>query len=233
VDAARRQRLIDDHVSMVRALAVKVGKGVRDHVDGEDLVAYGMQGLLEAALRFDDKHGVAFITFAYHRVKGAIYDGLRAMGHLPRSEYAKIRLQERANEYLGNLQDRETGAAAAGAAPAAASTEDDLRALYQAAKGVVTSFVTSLDSLVAEGHEYAEQGLDPEEKATLRQQLGRVQGAIAALPEKERHFIEMHYFKGKSLLEAGAALGLSKSWSSRLHARAIELLREKLEESAI
>ena len=51
--------------------------------------ALGCKGLLEAAQRYDDRHGVAFTTFAYYRVRGAMFDGLRSMGWLPRSEYAR------------------------------------------------------------------------------------------------------------------------------------------------
>jgi RNA polymerase sigma factor for flagellar operon FliA len=40
--------------------------------------------------------------------------------------------------------------------------------------------------------------------------------------------MEMYYFEEKTLEEAGGALGLSKSWACRLHARAVDLLREAM-----
>jgi RNA polymerase sigma factor for flagellar operon FliA len=58
----------------------------------------------------------------------------------------------------------------------------------------------------------------------------RVRQAVAALPEKERRLMELYYFADKNLEEAGAALGLSKSWACRLHARAVDLLRDAMDE---
>ncbi len=59
----------------------------------------------------------------------------------------------------------------------------------------------------------------------------RVREAVAALPEKERQLMELYYFADKNLEEAGAALGLSKSWACRLHARAVDLLRDAMDEA--
>src|SRR5690349_15607763 len=86
--------------SRLQALAGKTKKTVAKEIDFEDLVEYGMIGLLEAADRYDPKFGANFMTFAYYRIRGAIYDGLRGMGWMSRSEYAKARFEERANEFL-------------------------------------------------------------------------------------------------------------------------------------
>ena len=59
----------------------------------------------------------------------------------------------------------------------------------------------------------------------------RVRQAVAALPEKERRLMELYYFADKNLEEAGAELGLSKSWACRLHARAVELLRAAIDDA--
>lgn len=226
MEGAARQRLVDEHLSLVRAIATQVKKQVSDAIELDDVIAYGTEGLIEAADRFDDRLGWAFSTFAYHRVRGAIYDGLRRMGHLKRAEYAKVRMAERAHEVLENLAERERGARGAGAPPPA--VEDDVRALHEALASVVTTYVTSLEALAEEGSEFADEAIGADELAAMRQLGGRVRQALAGLPEKERHFIEKHYFEGKTLKDAGKELGLSKSWASRLHARAIEMLREKL-----
>jgi len=96
---ADQKRLVEDHIPFVRSIARKLREQVT-MVEFDDLVGFGMQGLIEAGQRFDDRHGVAFTTFAYYRVRGAMFDGLRSMGWLPRSEYARLRLEERANAYL-------------------------------------------------------------------------------------------------------------------------------------
>src|SRR5437867_6469457 len=106
-----RQRLVDANVPFVRSIAAKIKEQLPKEIEFDDLVAYGMQGLLEAAERYDGRHGTSFTTFAYYRVRGAMFDGLRGMGWLPRSEYARMRFEERAASYLQNLADRDEGAA--------------------------------------------------------------------------------------------------------------------------
>src|SRR6185436_19532883 len=104
---------------MVRAIAVQVRRQVSDRLELDELIGYGSEGLIEAAGRFDPLHGVKFSTFAWHRVRGAIYDGLREMGHLKRGDYARLQVALRAGEVLENLAERELGAAqaAGGAMP--------------------------------------------------------------------------------------------------------------------
>ena len=101
-----RQRLVDDNLPFVRGIAAKVKEGLAKEIEYDDLVAYGTQGLIEAAKRYDPSHGVAFTTFAYYRVRGAMYDGLRGMGWIPRGEYAKHRADERAGTFVQSLSDR-------------------------------------------------------------------------------------------------------------------------------
>src|SRR4051812_46083884 len=102
-DPLDRRALAEQYIPYVRSIAGKIKKTVAKEIDFEDLVEYGMIGLLEAADRYDPKFGANFMTFAYYRIHGAIYDGLRGMGWMSRSEYAKARFEERANEFLAEL----------------------------------------------------------------------------------------------------------------------------------
>jgi RNA polymerase sigma factor FliA len=218
---AERQRLVETHLSFVRSIAAKVKEQLPREIEYDDLVAYGTQGLIEAADRYDPIHGTAFSTFSYYRIRGAIYDGLRGMGWLPRGEYARWKADERSNAYLQNTADRETGADADGA-----SVEEDVRSIADALGGVAAIFVMALDALPTEPADTAPRA---EQIVEDEQQRHVVREALAALPEKERRLLELYYFEDKSLLDAGAALGLSKSWASRLHARAVTLLKEALQ----
>src|SRR3954470_2467396 len=107
--AKERQQLVDDNVPFVRAAAAKLKESLPREVEFDDLVAYGMEGLLEAAERYEKRFGVAFTTFAWYRVRGAMFDGLRAMGYSSKAD-TPLRFEERANAYLGNVTDREAGA---------------------------------------------------------------------------------------------------------------------------
>ncbi len=214
-------------MGLVKSICSKVYRKVGRYVEMDDLIGFGTTGLLEAADRFDENAGTAFSTFAYYRIRGAVYDGLRSMGHIPRGEYDKLRAARRADEYLESLgrQDAAARAPGQGAAP---STEDDLRSMYEAMAGAATVFVTSLDAQLEEGKDFADFATSAEEKLALSQMRVELAVAIEALPERERHFIRKHYYDGKTLLDAGQELGLSKSWSSRLHARAVDLLKKQL-----
>ncbi len=232
---AAQKRLVEDHIPFVRSIARKLREQV-PMVEFDDLVGFGMQGLIEAGQRFDDRHGVAFTTFAYYRVRGAMFDGLRSMGWLPRSEYARLRLEERANAYLQNLAAREEGPSEQTAQPASppgrgrpttGEVEERVREIAEALNGVAAVFVTLL------GRHEEQQLLDeraaPHEQLERLQMAERVRRALTSLPDKERHLVEQYYFHDQTLEQVGAGMGLSKSWTSRLHARAIALLRQTLE----
>ena len=220
---------MEQHLSLVQSVARKLKKQITARIDFDDLVGYGSKGLIEAAERFDPRHGVAFSTFAYYRIRGAMLDGLRTMGWYSRADYARYRAEERATQYLQNQTDRE-GAAATGAkegpaAPEASTVEEKLSAIAEILGGIATVHITSLEAAAA----VADDRL-PAPDATLDtgRLSVRVREAVKALPDRERQLMELYYFADKNLEEAGAAMGLSKSWACRLHARAVELLREQL-----
>jgi RNA polymerase sigma factor for flagellar operon FliA len=222
-------QLVEKHLSLVQAIARKVKKTLNASIEIDDLVGYGSKGLVEAAERFDARHGVAFTTFAYYRIRGAMYDGLRAMGWYSRADYARYRAEERANEYMRNRADRE-GAATAEAGAAAGNKPDaeaTLAEVNEILSGIATVHITSLEAAST----VADESLPaPDVAAESSRMSRRVREAVAGLPDKERRLMELYYFADKNLEEAGAELGLSKSWACRLHARAVELLRQAMED---
>jgi len=223
--AAARDRLVEQHLSLVNAIAAKLKRTLGRAIEFEDLVAYGTKGLLEAAERFDPTQGASFSTFAYYRVRGSMLDGLRTMGWYSRADYARYRAEERANEYLQNQSERETAGKEAGAGKPDAGTE--LESIAQILGGVAAIHITSLEAAAT----VADDRLPPPDADIARvQDKARVREAISKLPEKERALMQMYYFGDKNLEEAGAALGLSKSWACRLHARAVDLLRAALKD---
>ena len=137
------------HLSLVQGIARKVKRTLGAAIDLDDLVGYGCKGLVEAAERFDGRAGVAFTTFAYYRIRGAMYDGIRAMGWYSRADYARYRAEERANEYLQTQADRE-GAARAQNPDAAGSAKRDagetLAAVAEVLSGIATIHITSIEA---------------------------------------------------------------------------------------
>jgi len=229
-------QLVEQHLPLVQAIARKLKKTLTARIEFDDLVAYGSKGLVEAAERFDPTQGVAFATFAYYRIRGAMFDGLRTMGWYSRADYARYRAEERANELLQTQAAREgaerAAARAAGAtavAGAAAPTDGEMGAALEAIREtlaqVATVHITSLEAASA----VADERLPPPDvQLDAGRMTSRVRGAIQRLPERERRLMELYYFADKNLEEAGSELGLSKSWACRLHARAIAMLRDAL-----
>ena len=213
------RRRVDDHIPFVRSIARKLREQV-PMIEFDDLVGFGMQGLLEAAQRFDDRHGVAFTTFAYYRVRGAMFDGLRSMGWLPRSEYARVRFEEKANSYIQSQAERGSDGADG------TQVEDRVRELANALGGVAAVFVTMLDQ--RDEQQIPDEKPPPPELIERQQMAQRVRRVMKRLPDKERFLIEHYYYHDQTLEQVGASMGLSKSWTSRLHARAIALLRDAL-----
>lgn len=226
--ARDRDQLVQENLSLVQAVARKLKKQITARIDFDDLIGYGSKGLIEAADRFDPKHGVAFSTFAYYRVRGAMLDGLRTMGWYSRADYARYRAEERANEYLQNQSDRDGAAVAAAgcdAAPAASDKENALVSVAEILGGIATVHITSLEAASS----VADERLPAPDTVVDTGRLGvRVRQAIKKLPDRERQLMELYYYGEKNLEEAGAVMGLSKSWACRLHARAVELLRTEL-----
>jgi len=214
LNRAERDRLIEQHVGYARSIAAKAKQNVGGAIDFDELVAFGTQGLVEAADRFDPARGIAFTTFSYYRIKGAIYDGLRKLGWLGRGDYA--RFQARSNDLLANFAERGTPAR---------SIDDAANDLAITLDQVATVFVTSLEAQI---HDPPSDAPDGPTMVARRERASAVRSAMASLPQKERALVQLCYFEDLSLTEAGARLGLSKSWASRLHARAIRSLGEVL-----
>ncbi len=215
--------LLEKYGPYVRSLAATVRKQFNSQLELDELVAYGQVGLFEAAERFDPKVGANFLTFAHYRIKGAIFDGLRKMGVLRGSDARSAYAGERVNTYMGTLHDQDMGGG-----NLRGGIADDVGEISRAVQGLAMVFATALEG--ADGLQISDESLPADQRLELEQLRRRVRAAIGKLPDKERKLLEGYYYQGKTLEEAGAEIGQSKSWASRLHARAVERLKEMLNE---
>lgn len=219
MDPAARARLVERHLDVARKAALLIFPRVRGHIELDELVALGNAGLAEAAQRYDPDRGAAFPTFAWYRVQGAILDGLRKQSSLPRRVWAKLVALRAASDYLEHRAERErSGVPAATGADALAQVHESLSAIR-------TMYLTSLESLREDGFDPAADALGPDDQIATKRLAAKLRDAIRELPERERKLLTKHYWEGKDLVAAGAELGISKSWASRLHAQAVERLR--------
>ncbi len=225
-----RDQLVEQHLHLVHAIAAKLRHRLGKTMEPGDLVGYGTQGLLEAARKFDPRQGTAFGTFAYYRIRGAIFDGMRTMGWYSRGDYARFRAEERANEYLAAECARE---AALRAASPAGPTQDgaDKSEVLEDIAGLLGAMATvHITSIEAARDAPDDRFKAPDQEVLEAEGRERVRAALATLPDKERRLMELYYFADMNLEDAGKKLGLSKSWASRLHSRAVDHLREVLQE---
>ncbi|MFW6066742.1 MAG: sigma-70 family RNA polymerase sigma factor [Myxococcota bacterium] len=213
-------RLIEEHRELVHRLAHRLRSELDLSCEVDDLIAYGMQGLIQARNRFDPSRGVQFSTFAHYRVRGAILDGVRQMAYLPRRAHRRLRVAEATDHVAEAAGDaRRTGS------PAGPGLEDTASALDGALSRITAAF-----TLAAVGQDSAEQppSGDPEHALLSAEAGSRVREAVDALPERERALVRGFYFEGRRFDEVAAEIGISKSWASRLHAKALGLLRDRL-----
>ena len=192
----------------------------------EEYVSAGYLGLVEAAERYDISHGTNFKSYAFLRIRGAIIDSIRKSSDISGEAYRHARAFEavqyiREEELLEECQDQN-------------GIEDSKKALSKAlshvAKGaLVFRVVMSSEELEDIPNEETED--NPEQILSFRESAKEIKESLATLPEKERLIIEEYYFKDKSFSEiARSNEGMSKSWVSRLHNRAILRLQGSLPE---
>jgi RNA polymerase sigma factor for flagellar operon FliA len=218
-----RDKLVNQYMPFATYIVRKVSKTISGSVDFEDLLGYAKIGLIEAAERFDSRYKVDFRTFAFYRIRGAIYDGLRTTGWLSRTQFQKHQFEEASNNYLKSMSDR---------IAAGGSANPDPRAdVEKTILNLASVYIMSLDA--ADGMQIKDESAEAaDSKYELERTRDRVRQAIEKLPVKERQLIKLYYYGGMTLDEAGVSLGLSRSWTSRLHARALEQLQKIIRESA-
>jgi len=219
---ASPQQLIEECQGLVRSLAVSIRRKLPPQVDLEDLVAYGQIGLVEAARDFDPGRGGRFSTYAYYRIRGAIYDGLSKMNWFGRQDQRRLRCDRMSNDVL-RLEGEE------------AAAEGDLTADVRWFRNVtralaIVYLATQMDFERGNGLESVVDRSESEAPAiAVRREISqRLHESIDALPPEAAALIRATYFEGLTLQEAGSRLGVSKSWASRLHARALQRLARSL-----
>jgi RNA polymerase sigma factor for flagellar operon FliA len=223
-----RDGLIEQYMPYAASIASRVCQSLSSAVDYEEVLCNARLGLLEAAKRFDNEQEVDFRTFAYYRIKGAIYDGLRRSGWLPRTLYAKIKFEEAANEYL---QNRSLGSSKEKVNRGTQEKVED-NSVAETVNSLASIYIISIDATEDMDVEDTESA-DVEQRTEFMQIRRHMRDAIGTLPDKEKQLIMMYYFQNKTLEEVGGKLGLSKSWTSRLHARALSLLFKRIRNRAI
>ncbi|MCL4200995.1 MAG: sigma-70 family RNA polymerase sigma factor [Pirellulaceae bacterium] len=223
ISAEDARQLIEETQPLVRSLAQKISRKIPMQIEFEDLIAYGQIGLAEAARDFDPQRGIQFSTYAYYRIRGAIYDGVSKMSWTSRARYNRLRYEQMANETLAELNES-TSESGSG------TLEEETRWFRLAAERL--AMVCLVTNPQEEQGPSADALIDPAEPANTvvanRELAERLHSLVDGLDPAEKRLIRIVYFEGATLQEASHRLGISKSWGSRLHARALEQLALRL-----
>ena len=207
---------------LVDVIAAQVSRSVGPSIALDDLLASGREGLLDAARRFEPARRVPFRGYANYRIFGAMYDGVRHLSLLPRRAYERASAQEAATRISEGESEHVFNARLMSPDDADAALTDHLASVALAAAV----------SLAAETHGAAADHDESPEEALGRAELTlMVRKAIAELPSEEGELVRRHYLEDERLEDIGRDLGMSKSWASRLHTRAVARLAKRLRQS--
>ncbi len=224
-----RDRLVARYLPLVRYVASRMALVPPPGLDYEDLLSFGVFGLLDAMDRFDRKKGFVFQTFAVPRIRGAILDELRRYDWISRSGREKLsRLEEvsgRLYQSKGSVDEREL-------MKALDMDEKSYRELLEIAG---RTYLVSLDDVIAleegdvlRGSAIADDLPDAQSLLEQEEDRRRVASALEELPERERLLLSLYYYEGLTLKEIGQVLGVTESRVSQLHGKALAALRGRL-----
>ena len=232
-DLNDRDRLVMEHVGLVKTLAQRLAQRLPSQVEMNDLVSVGVLGLIDAATRYRASTGVPFDAFARRRVQGAMLDALRELDWAPRSLRRMRRDMDSAIATLRHRLGREPKEEEIADAMDL-SVEAYEKALEQLRTLEIGS-VRQLDAPAPDGTPLIELCIDPSESAVsqlerkeLKQHLA---DAIQELPERERHILALYYQEELTLAEIGEVIGVCESRVSQLRSLAITRLRSLLRRS--
>ncbi len=233
-----RDELILAYTPLVRFVVGRLGIPATSMLDPEDLVSYGLIGLINAVDRYDPGRGVRFEAFAMSRIRGAVIDHLRILNWLPRSAVARVRQIESAlatlEQRLGRPAREQEAAAEVGV-----STQKYRQMLLEMGM-VVLSLDAPLNSL-SQDDEVASLGdlledahsLGPDEQVERTELMNALITAIDRLPERERLLLSLYYHEELTMKEISSLMGVSESRVCQLHMQAILRLRTALNDHTV
>lgn len=227
-DAPEVRERFEANLDLVDILARQIGRRFGEFVELDDLLSYGREGLLDAARRFDVARGVPFRAYANFRVRGAIIDGVRTMARVPRRVHERLgALAALARVSEGAIEDLQV------APPPGAQPADAERALADHLRSMATAMAMGLLAPTARDDDgepipVVDAETTPEEALGKAELMRLVTDAIAELPAQEAELLKRHYLHGDRFDLVAQELGLSKSWASRLHTRALGRLSKRL-----
>ncbi len=221
-----RDELIMKYLPLIKYVAGRMAVTPPAGLDYEDILSFGVFGLIDAVDRFEPSKGFVFQTFAIPRIRGSILDELRKYDWYSRTGREKVQKLNRAMEKVFQTEGKFTDDAIR--KEMGVSDEEYYEIQELASRGYITSLddVTplddgevSLESTIADDREGAP------ERLVYESELQEVADALRELPERECQMLSLYYYEGLTLKEIGKVLGVSESRVSQIHGKALSMLK--------
>ncbi|OHD11726.1 MAG: RNA polymerase sigma factor WhiG [Spirochaetes bacterium GWC1_27_15] len=230
-----RDFLIKQYAPLVKYVAGKVAMGKPGNIEYDDLVGFGVFGLIDAIEKFDPEKNVKFKTYAVTRIRGSIYDELRAIDWVPRS----VRQIAKEIELAINTIEARTGKVATDQ-EIAEQLNVDIREFYSSMTKISSTSLLSLSDTWYSGDDNdkisimdtieSPNTLNPDVSVEREAVKDLIVKAINELPDKEKKVLVLYYYEDLTLKEIGEVLEVTESRVSQLHTKAIIRLKAKLAE---
>ena len=226
---AGRDRLVLEHLPLVRAIARRVHENLPVHVDLDDLVHAGVLGLFDAANRYNAGKQVVFSNYAKHRIKGAILDSLRQLDWASRDMRRRHKQVEAATRDLAaELQRNPTEAEVA---QRLGMDQErwrimmiDLRNL-----GLISASTRGIEGDDLPAPDFPSKPETHPDSICAREQLRSVLGVtMKTLPERYQKVVLLYYTNEMTMKEIGGILGINESRVSQIHKSALEKMQAAL-----
>jgi RNA polymerase sigma factor for flagellar operon FliA len=226
-----REKIILEYAPLVKVVAGRLSMYLGYNVEYDDLVSYGIFGLIDAIDKFDYMKEVKFETYASLRIRGSILDQIRKMDWIPRT----IRQKQKKIDSVIHEIEQETGRVATDEEIAKGLGISDEEYQEWQSQMKVTGLV-SLNEYMEQGSDVAQDysrhttsHFDSPEESIEKEELTKVLGeALELLTEKEKKVITLYYYEELTLKEISNILEVSESRISQLHTRALQKMKTKM-----
>lgn len=230
----KRDRVILEHLPLVKAIAVRVHENLPVHVDLDDLVHAGILGLFDAVTKYNPEKKVAFSSYAKHRIKGAILDSLRQLDWASRDLRRRHKQVEAATRSLAaTLQRNPTEAEVA---EKLGLEQDRWRQMMIDLRnvGLISASRRGNDGDDLPPPEFPGAPDTQPDRICAQEQLRSVlTDAVQTLPERYQKVVVLYYTNEMTMKEIGGILGINESRVSQIHKSALEKMAAVLESNGI
>lgn len=226
-----KEQIVEKYIPLVKYIASRVSMGKNKYMEYEDLISYGMIGLMDAISKYDETKGMKFSSYASIRIKGAMIDEIRRNRPISKGAMDKLNRYNEAIEKLQKKLFREP-------------TIDEIASYMNLSKSEIgeienyinyISVVSLEDVIFSDGEDMTVMGIiedknspSPEQYYEKEEEVEILAKAIETLKDKDRTVLNLYYYEGLTLKEIGKVLDVSESRVCQLHSRAIRKLREKM-----